>query len=406
MRWYLGTANKQRTAHLISIPDVCRSVATSLAIGLLSLVLLTACGGESSPESQVDDDDSSPETSESNQLSPANRAGDGSAASSRVEPGLKAGPISAEQTRQRSAESAEQVLKQLDSLGWDEHTDTDPQAADLLERLRLHGDRAALAIRDYLLDDSGKKRVSPELRHALLNTLLSLDSPEVEPVALELLAGEPAPEEVLQLGGYLEWHDAGKHAETIRLAAEQALIDADPGVLLPWEFFALLGTVGNEGTAVLLTEVRPQHEAYATIALAALPDGSGLVPLEMEARQFEEGRDTLQGRLAIQLLAQAAPGSPEAAETLIDLAEKAVIPEDVWSYVLDLVEGNWEWAFEPSAGEKIGSHTFYNPAGNQVLYRISRPADALDPELEAQRLDLLDRLWPLAPPALRTDRDG
>jgi hypothetical protein len=289
--------------------------------------------------------------------------------------------------------NANDLLEDLKSLAWNEDTASEEQAAYLLQRLRAQGADALVPIRDFLLDGHD---ASPALREALLEVLLSLRLPQVEDLALELLASGVPPAELWQLGQYLENVQPGKHADFILRAAEQALINAEPVTFFPAEFFQLLGALGNEETALLLAELQMERGPYASIALAAIPDGRGLPVLEQNARIFAAGRDTLEGRLAIQLLAQQAPQFPQAAAALIELAEQGTIPHDIWPYVLDIVAGHWLLTMEPPSGGLVGSHTFYRPEGDQVIYRVAPPPGA-DDGLQSERLFLLDRLQPLAP---------
>jgi hypothetical protein len=208
-----------------------------------------------------------------------------------------------------------------------------------------------------------------------------------------------------QLGLYLENAWPGKHSDSVLAAAEQALIEADPATYFPAEFFELLSALGNEETALVLAESPLDHGAYASIALASLPEGAGLPALELQARQFEAGRDTIEGRLAIQLLAQQAPRYPQAAAALIELAERGAIPHDLWPYVLDLVAGNWTLTLEAPSSGVFGSHTYYRPEGDQVIYRVA-PTPGAEDELQSQRLYVLDGLQPLAPPDLRANPGG
>jgi hypothetical protein len=293
------------------------------------------------------------------------------------------------------------VLEELSGQSWDGAMERAEHTAELLQRLRALGADALIPIRDYLLDAGKAGTVPPALRQALVDVLLSLGLPEVEDLALQLLASGPAAGEVLQLGQYLEFVQPGKYSEVILAAAEQTLIDTDPVTALPADFFLLLGALGTEETAMMLAELQEQYGAYASLALASIPDGAGLPSLAQDARLFEAGQDTLQGRLAVQLLAQMAPQFPQAAAALIELAERGAIPHDLWPYVLDLVAGNWELTLiEPQAGNLNGSHTFYRPEGNQVIYRASRSYGETDDGFQSQRLYLLNRLQPLAPPDL------
>ncbi len=296
------------------------------------------------------------------------------------------------------------LLDELQTLAWDEDTIGGEEASDLLRRLQLQGADALIPIRDFLLDAIRTGQVPPELRQAVLEVLLSLGLPEVEGVALQLLGSGPAAFEVLELGLYLEGAEPGKYSDAILRAAEQALIEADPTMMLPAGFFQFLGELGNEETALLLAKMPWHHYAYASIALASIPDGSGVATLERNALAFAAGRDSMRGRVAIQLLAQMGPQFPEAAASLLKLAEQGAIPPDVWPHVLDIVAGNWELTLlEPMPGDLVWSHTFYHRVGNQVIYGATRRQDVTDDALLAQRLYLLDQLLPLVPPVLPTD---
>lgn len=299
--------------------------------------------------------------------------------------------------------NAADLLFELEQLARDGGRIDGEQATRLLQALRLQGASALVPIRDYLLDTDNLDSAPSGLRQALLELLLSQRAPEVEDIALELLESQPPAAEVGLLGRYLERVQPGKHTALILSAAEQALADADPGVLLPPDFFLLLGEIGDEQTAMLLAGAPPHREIYAGFALAMIPDGTGLTLLDSSARQFLEGLDTVQGRLAIQLLAQQAPARPQAAADLLRLAEAGAIPSDLWPYVLDIVAGNWELSLDPD-GEVIGSHTYNRPEGAQVIYRVVRIPEDADEGLQGERLYLLDRLEPFAPAELATGR--
>lgn len=376
--------------------------------GLICSFLLCSCTDQKGPDDQRDDAPADkPTLSETGEPGPKHSLSPQHAAAIAA-PERMASPPASRATRSGPppAFDAHDVLDELSGQDWNGETGGDEHTTLLLRRLRALGADALIPIRDFLLDASKTGAVPHELRQALLDVLLSLGLPEVEDVALQLLASAPAAGEVLQLGQYLETVQPGKYSEVILSAAEQALIDADPAAALPADFFLLVGALGTEETALLLSELQAQYGAYASLALALIPDGGGLSSLAQDARLFEAGQDTLQGRLAVQLLAQLAPQFPQAASVLLELAEKGAIPHDVWPYVLDIVAGNWELTLiEPRPGDLIGSHTFYRPEGNQVIYRAARPYGETGDGFQSQRLFLLDRLQPLAPPDLARDTD-
>ena len=175
-------------------------------------------------------------------------------------------------------------------------------------------------------------------------------------------------------------------------------------MMLPAGFFQFLGELGNEETVLLLAEMPWHHQAYASIALASIPDGSGFATLEQEALALVTNPNSMHGRVALQLLAQMGPQFPEVATSLIKLAEQGAIPRDVWPHILDIVAGNWELTLlEPMPGDLVWSHTFFHQVGNQVIYGATRDQNATDDALDAQRLYLLDQLMPLVPPGIPTD---
>lgn len=369
----------------------------------LILGLVAACSSGENPDASGEGASATPDTSVPEAETPERRGGaapDYEAAPA-LAPRVKTDDDSSSASKSRSlAQNANDLISELQDLNWDAGSVQNPLTAEILRNLRAQGADALVPIRDFLLDNQGSGDAPAELRQALLDVLLSLGVPEVEDVALELLAAAPSAGEVWRLGDWLNTSRPGKHTAAVRVAAELALIEADSAGVLPPEIFELLGRVGNVNTAVVLAEAPRRHQAYASLALAKIEDDSGLPVLEQHARQFETGRDTIQGRLALQLLAQRAPSSPSAAAALIDLAQQGVIPHDLWPYLLDIVAGNWELSlFEPPSGYLVGSHTYYSPEGDQVIYRTIPPPGAGD-AMQSERLYLLDRLQPLAPAEL------
>lgn len=306
-----------------------------------------------------------------------------------------------------AAQNANDLIEALQTLSWEQSDAVDASAARLLQRLRQQGADAVVPIRDFLLSRNEANPHSPELRRALLDVLLSLRLPEVEDIAVELLAGRPSAFEAWQLGQYLESIEPGKYTDAIRVELERALIETTPAAALPGELFLFLGSLGNEETALVLAGLPMQEEAYGRLALASIPDGGGIPLLEQDARVFESGGDTVTGRLALQLLAQQAPQHPAAAAVLLDLATKGVIPSDLWPYLLDIVAGHWELTLiEPAAADLMGSHTYYHPEGDQVIYRAALHPDLIQDGYQSERLVLLEQLQPLVPEDLRLDEDG
>jgi hypothetical protein len=368
------------------------------ALALSATVLLASCGGESSGEETGQERTARPPIESAEDTPAVNGAANG-----RYTPAAEtSGSLQAvESTRVEAASSvlrdsnrnAYDLLEALRVLELGADDEIDETALALLGRLGAQGARAVLPIRDALLDSRELGDIPPALRSALLDVLLGMNEPGVELAALELLAGSPEPFEIWRVGEFLELIQPGRYTDGIRLAAEEALITADPQTFVPPEFFQLLGLVGNSETALVLAEVPLEQQAYASLALAALPDGGGVPILEGEARVFETGRDTLEGRLALELLAQEAPGSPQAATALVDLAKNGVVPRNLWPYLLDLVAGRWTLSMsEPPPELIVGSHTYFGTASNQVIWRVAPHPDDEPDGFEVERESLLYRL--------------
>ncbi len=298
---------------------------------------------------------------------------------------------------QSSRDNAWDILEDLAWLSTDNTQDHGEQITSQLDRLSRLGDEALIAIGDFLLSADSRREEQLELRRSLLHVLLSLGLPEVEDLALQLLAGGPTPIEIWQLGRYLEQVQPGRYSDSIRRVAEQTLVSADVTDEIPGELFQLLGELGDEGTVKLLAQMPMHRGAYASVALALIPDGSGFPLLQQDALFSESGQQTTRSRLAMELLACQAPRNFEAGEALVDLAERGLIPSDIWPHVIAMVSGRRTLILEQPTSGRLETHTIYRPDGNQVIYRVSVPVIEASPDVESQRLFLLDRLQSLAP---------
>jgi len=294
----------------------------------------------------------------------------------------------------------------LEAFLWAVNSDDleDPRLrTEISHALLANGDSTVRAIRNYLqgLDSPGiGGDLGEALEHtrlAVLDLLLSMDLPEVERLALELITDNPTPEATWRLALYLEGRNPGVYVAQIRNAAEKAMRNAASFDDIPGELFQIVGENGDYATMGLLADIPAYLDAYVSVALALLQDGSGLAQLEKDARLFGAGQYTMHGRLAIELLAQQANRFPGAAEVLLDLAEEQLIPSDLWPQVLAAVAGQSEISLLRPRSARIATHTIYQREGNLVIYRISRPPPNENPDPMGERTALLDQLRALAP---------
>lgn len=232
----------------------------------------------------------------------------------------------------------------------------------------------------------------------LLQVLLSIDLPETEVIALDWMMSDPSPRAVAALSFYLGKRAPGVHDAVIRGIAEQSLLTSPSFSDVPGELFQLLGEYGDIGTVNLLADMPWHRDAYASVALALIPDGSGIDLLVRDARLFEQGQVTTHGRLALELLVQQAYVQPEAAEVLLDLAGQGLIPTDLWPDLLAAAAGDQEISLVRPMSGLQSMHTIFRPEGNQVFYRIrtiNTPSE--ENEIDEFRIALLEELLQFAP---------
>jgi hypothetical protein len=280
-----------------------------------------------------------------------------------------------------------------------------------LLKLRGFGLEGLLAVQQYLLDDSALNSPGDpddpqieqqyDLRAVLLDFLLRSGSPAVESLALELLEHGLAPMEVAVVGRFLQETSPGSHSAAVRQAVERAFHTAASPADLPGDLFQLLGETGDEFTLALLASMPMHRDAFASVALALLPDGSGIPLLEQDARLFEHGRQTTHGRLAIALLAQQAHRFPAAADVLLDLAGKNLIPDDMWAQLASLLAGDLQLSLIPPDRGRFATHTIFRPEGDQVMYLTPVTPSYENFDEIRQRLALLDILQESAPLSAR-----
>lgn len=294
--------------------------------------------------------------------------------------------------------SAEQLLNRLITF----YADDDPSlTVELMQiKLSLHemGYDTLSAIVNLMRNELPNSATWENSREQiLLKVLLGLKLPEVEFVALEWLGHRPSPMAVVRLSRYLASQAPGRYNREIRQAAERVVLSAESSKEELGPLFQLLGEFGDQETIALLLNTPMQHDAYASVALALIPDGSGIPMLEQDARLFESGYQTVHGRLAIELLAQQSHQFENAASIILDLAAQGLIPSDIWPRVLAIVSGERQITLDPPAQGMADSHTIFRPDGDQTLYLVPRDPGQDQSIWTYQRFLMLEELLQLAP---------
>ena len=240
-----------------------------------------------------------------------------------------------------------------------------------LYELRKQGKAAVPTIREFLRHkgdinfakmNGGELIEHTSLRQALIETLGKIGGSEAQIVLLEQLSGNLDPAEIALLARTLEQDAPGAYQQEALQAANNALrfwagpkeqIDARP-------LFELLRDVGGPEAAAILAQfpatadtVQSQRNSnqnvplpwkvYSLIALADLPDGTGissLAALASDPTVPVEHRSTL----PFQMLAQSAMDYQDAGKALVDLVRAGQIPDRAWQGVGEVLAGNY-WQF-------------------------------------------------------------
>jgi len=248
----------------------------------------------------------------------------------------------------------------------------DPASRRLLDLLFQQDGDALPAIQDYLLASAPRTAaVDSDLRLALIGMLRHIDDPRAADVALDAVRETRDPMEIYLLSRVVRdwvgpgWQD-GELIRAVDLALQQLFLEereAQAGPLLQ-----LLGELGDSRSLAQLATVPHHLEQAAYIAMAYLPDGSG-IPL-LQDIVANDGADTSQGRLAIRLLCQAAVAHPDAARALEALTASGRVPSDMWPELLELIKGEEQLQLVAESTDRADRETIFHPRGEEVWYRV------------------------------------
>lgn len=301
----------------------------------------------------------------------------------------------------------ESLLNELAELLAHDDPDALAEAEDLLIQLHALGLDGLVAVQQFLLQGSDAaasgsgSAADSDLRALLLDFLLGSPTEGAESLAVELLESPMAPTEIATLGMFLEERAPGLYAARINQAAENAVLNAPLYGELPGSLFEVLGRTGDYESLAILEQMPMYRDAYVSVALALLPDGSGIPALEQDARLIESGQHTAHGRLALQLLAQQAGRYPQAAQVLAELASKNLVPADLWKSIASLASGASVITTIQPASQPFHTMTIYWPQGDQRLYAVPAAFEMVVSDEIDQRLALIAALRRYAPPDVR-----
>ncbi len=247
-----------------------------------------------------------------------------------------------------------------------------------LQQLASQGPVAVPAIREFLeknLDlnfdaTSGGLIGQTSLRMSFLEALQSIGGPEALAVSSQVLQTTLDPREIASLARSLEQQAPGQYGQIAANAAREALAMASTGQLEGRDVGPLFGVLQQHGGPEAVAELEKfsnPYRYYATIALANMPDGSGISALIHMVQ--DPDAPSKGGRApALQMLAQAAMQSPEALNVLVEQARLNQIPTATWLNIASLLAGDKIEIGTPPV--ESGVRSFHLSSGNQNFYTI------------------------------------
>ena len=249
---------------------------------------------------------------------------------------------------------------------------------------------------DYAFGDAGRQLLGySSARVAMLEALAQIGGPEGVAALSGVLQTTADPREIALLAQELERLEPQQHQAEVLSAARQALElagthkqeTADPAPL-----FEVFQKYGGANIASELVKSAAQWNYYATIALAQLPDGSGIPSLIQIAQDPKSAGPTREA--ALQMLAQVSDQSPEARAALVDQARQTGISLFALRMIAPVVAGDHvgyiNSAFEhPDGLPQVGGVRTTSTSDNQNFFAM--PSN-LNSEQIGQRAALLNEL--------------
>jgi hypothetical protein len=304
---------------------------------------------------------------------------------------------------------AAQLLARLTSLDTNKPLRPEQAAAvkQDLAQLAAQGTNAIPAIRQFLqknqdlsLDDikGGNAVGYGSLRAGLFDVLRQIGGTEGVAALTDVLRSTADPDEIGQLARRLEELAPGEHRDEILSAARDTLaqVAESKSKVDVASLFQILQTYGDANVVPDLQKSVTQWGYYGLMALAGLPDGQGIPALVQQARQL--GPDgTAKDAFAVQMLAQVAAQSPEAASALLEEVKAGHIPDGAWRSISDALAGDqYQFIKDPNASsaslmQTPGLNTYHIEAGNENYYSVSLTASGSAADL-GQRSALIDQL--------------
>jgi hypothetical protein len=310
-----------------------------------------------------------------------------------------------------SAVYSQQLIQRMAQVDPNQGRITPEQAALLKQQfkdLASQGSVAIPAIRQFL---EGNQDVSFEdgtptpgagygsLRAGLFDTLRQIGGPESTDLMLSTLRSTADPSEIATLANYLDEQAPGIYRQEAVNAAHDTLTQALNGQMQLKDagpLFQTLQKYGDSTVAAELVASMPQWNFYATMALSALPENQGVSSLIQKVQDATANGGSA-NVFTLQMLAQVAGQSPDAAAALVEQAKQGQIPDRYWSKIVEGLAGDQYQLGKPptdpnNPGTPVtGLKTYHIEGGNQNFYSLPVNLYAT-PDQMSQRRAVVDDL--------------
>jgi hypothetical protein len=275
-----------------------------------------------------------------------------------------------------------------------------------LQQLIRQGPASVPAIQQFLAQNSDANYAGVSgadalgygsLRSAMLDALAQIGGPDSTQAMLQIMQSSIFPTDIATLAKTLDAGGSGQYQQAILDAVHQQLnlgaLDQLGGAnVLP--LFQVLANEAANGANVSadLTQYAEKWPYYSAIALASLPDNTGVPSLVQIAQGAVPGNPSA----AAQELAELAPQNPQALTTLLDLAKGGQLSDSVLAQLAPFLAGREYQLGPPQDGAASGYLTFHMASGNQDFSAFDSGGTLTQPQI-TQRLAIIDQFLQAIP---------
>ncbi len=305
--------------------------------------------------------------------------------------------------------AAQQLVSQMTQADLGRGVLSPEQAQQLKQQLKqliAQGAVAVPAIREFLEKnqdlafgpEAAKTVGFPSLRAGFLDALRQIGGLDALAASRAVLQDTTDPLEIALCTRTVEELAPGQYRAEALEVARQRLAQAAEGKLGTHDvapLFQVLQTYGDARVAADLERAASKWNLYSVMALAGLPAGQGIPSLTRLAMAPPAGTE---GKLAFQMLAQAAGQQLDAAAALVDLARQGQISDPSWVRVVYGLSGA-----QYGYSRKLPENTFavdnvsaatahHDDSGSQIYYSAPLQAGAMTEDQLNQRQGVIDQL--------------